>query len=471
MSVNPGVRFHADIDPLAPLLPRGVVEAMAQALREAVLNAEKHAAADEVTVRITCMADRTSVHLRVQVTDDGVGFDPDAVPERRLGIRLSLQRRLESVDGLASVHSAPGEGTRVTLSWSGSGAVDVDAPIRTTPLVGHPALNHRHFAPIALSAGAGATLFSAIAAIQAHASDRPELVWLAQVLLCIAMPLSLRRFGQGISMRTATVVAALGVLVTGLNLAALPLGPWPLHGTAFLGSVCILVVLLRAGGRRGAATTLSVAAGVLVLAAIWRVGGSPLMELGAALNPVGWLIAAEMLLYWMRRVQHQLDLTQRAADAASAESAVSFARLVVREVWVADIRDLVGDLLAVLADPDAPIAECDKEACLAAEGNLRDRIKSANFNAPALSAAIGRARMRGVQVTLVDNRGGQLEERVRRLTARLLEQMVDRATQGRIVARTAPAGYEEAVTIVETGENGSSLTRISDDGTIVVMQT
>lgn len=74
-------------------------------------------------------------------------------------------------------------------------------------------------------------------------------------------------------------------------------------------------------------------------------------------------------------------------------------------------------------------------------------------------------------MTLVDNRGEDLDEHVRRIVTRHLEQVVDGATGGRIVARTAPRGYDEAVTIVHMGEHGSTLTRVGDDGTMAVVQT
>lgn len=414
VGVNPGVRFVSDIEPLAPLLPRDVVEAMAQALREAVLNAEKHASADEVVVTVTCAEAGAEVRLRVEVADDGVGFDLEAVPGRRLGIRLSLLRRLRTVSGEASVDSAPGRGTRVTLTWCGAGAGGAVAQPDGSAVLDHPALGTLRLAPIAVLAGAGATLFTVIAAIQSLESPRPELVWASIPLLGVAVPLALHRFGRDLPRWAAALVVVLGLAVTVLNLAALPVGSWPLHGTAFLGVVCVLVVLMRAGGRGRSAWALAVLAGVLVLGASWRLPGWPLAQVGSALSPVGWLVAAEMLGYWMRRVRRQLDLAQRAADEASAEAAASFARLVVREVWVADVRETVGELLDLLADPDARIGRLDRDACLAAEGTLRDRIKAANFNAPALSAAIVRARLRGVQVTLVSTPFTSVRDRLAR---------------------------------------------------------
>ena len=49
------------------------------------------------------------------VRDRGVGFDPDAVPEDRLGVRNSIVDRLARHGGTAEVRSTPGEGTEIRL--------------------------------------------------------------------------------------------------------------------------------------------------------------------------------------------------------------------------------------------------------------------------------------------------------------------------------------------------------------------
>lgn len=412
-----------------------------------------------------------AVRLAVVVADDGVGFDPSAVPERRLGIRLSLMRRVSAVGGTATVHSAPGHGTRVEIPWEGAGDVSGAAHLTASRAAESPAFGRVDLGPLALMAGAGATLFTVVMLLQSLASPRPELVWASFGLLFVAVPLCMVRFGQRMSAGRTVVVSVICILVCYLNLAAVPAGSWPLHTSAFIGVICVVVVLVRANSRPFAAWAVAMVAGGMVWGASLMSGNPAALELGAALSPLAWLVPCEMLIVWMRRVQRELDLAQQAADVASSESSASFARLVVREVWVAEIEDAVGDVLARLTDPHVEITPLLREACLAAEGGLRDRIKAANFVAPALSAAIMHARLRGVEVTLVDNRGAQLEEHVRRIETRHLQRMVEATRSGRIVARTAPAGYGEAVTIVQTGGDGSAMTRIDDDGTIVVVQT
>ncbi|MCU1478510.1 MAG: hypothetical protein JWQ64_3203 [Subtercola sp.] len=55
--------------------------------------------------------------LTVQVSDTGVGFDVSSVPTERLGLRVSIRERVESVGGQAVIHSMPGGGTSVIIAW------------------------------------------------------------------------------------------------------------------------------------------------------------------------------------------------------------------------------------------------------------------------------------------------------------------------------------------------------------------
>jgi signal transduction histidine kinase len=88
------------------------------AAREAMVNAAKHAEADKVDVYAECRGDLTEVFVR----DRGRGFDQDAVPEDRHGVRNSIVDRMRRHDGTAVVRTAPGEGTEVRLTMRTSGS-------------------------------------------------------------------------------------------------------------------------------------------------------------------------------------------------------------------------------------------------------------------------------------------------------------------------------------------------------------
>jgi signal transduction histidine kinase/phage shock protein PspC (stress-responsive transcriptional regulator) len=86
--------------------------ALAAAAREAILNAAKFAGAGRIDVYGEVSAERAEVFVR----DRGAGFDPDAVPPDRRGVRESIVGRMQRHGGSAEVRSQPGGGTEVELS-------------------------------------------------------------------------------------------------------------------------------------------------------------------------------------------------------------------------------------------------------------------------------------------------------------------------------------------------------------------
>ncbi|WP_062465310.1 sensor histidine kinase [Demequina soli] len=114
----------AALDPAVPVryavdgdgaLPAGVVAAFAEATAEALRNAFRHGGPDSAP-RVECDVDGGAA--RVVIADSGSGFSPTRIPQRRLGIRVSILERMRTVQGGdADVTSAPGSGTTVTLAW------------------------------------------------------------------------------------------------------------------------------------------------------------------------------------------------------------------------------------------------------------------------------------------------------------------------------------------------------------------
>jgi phage shock protein PspC (stress-responsive transcriptional regulator)/two-component sensor histidine kinase len=89
----------------------GSAQALVAATREAVLNAVKFAPDAAISVYAEVQGDRVEVFVR----DRGPGFDLDAVPADRRGLRESVLGRMERHGGRAAIHTRPGEGTEVEL--------------------------------------------------------------------------------------------------------------------------------------------------------------------------------------------------------------------------------------------------------------------------------------------------------------------------------------------------------------------
>ncbi|WP_308289307.1 MULTISPECIES: PspC domain-containing protein [unclassified Mumia] len=105
-------RVPIEVVGVGDLDPDVDVEALRAAAREAMTNAAKHSGADRIDVYVEVGSAAAEVFVR----DRGVGFDPSAIPEDRLGIRRSLVARMHRHGGTAVVRSGPGEGTEVRLA-------------------------------------------------------------------------------------------------------------------------------------------------------------------------------------------------------------------------------------------------------------------------------------------------------------------------------------------------------------------
>ena len=80
----------------------------------------RHSASDEpISLYVEVADGRTEVFVR----DRGQGFDPDAIPEDRRGVRESIMGRMARHGGTAAVHSTPGQGTEVELVLDDSRAL------------------------------------------------------------------------------------------------------------------------------------------------------------------------------------------------------------------------------------------------------------------------------------------------------------------------------------------------------------
>lgn len=84
-------------------------------IEEAVNNARKHAQAEMIRVRVTRYEDV----ILVEISDNGVGFDVQAVQDNyegrtSLGM-VNLKERSELIEGSLSIESAPGEGTTISV--------------------------------------------------------------------------------------------------------------------------------------------------------------------------------------------------------------------------------------------------------------------------------------------------------------------------------------------------------------------
>jgi signal transduction histidine kinase len=78
--------------------------------REALHNISRHAKSSKVDIRVETRADR----FQLVIADDGVGIDPERL--MRKSTLRALRQRVQALDANLQVDTAPGEGTRLTLT-------------------------------------------------------------------------------------------------------------------------------------------------------------------------------------------------------------------------------------------------------------------------------------------------------------------------------------------------------------------
>ncbi|MBD7995130.1 PspC domain-containing protein [Arthrobacter sp. Sa2CUA1] len=100
--------------------------ALVQAARAALFNAAQHAGG-QISLYLECRPDAAEVFVR----DRGSGFDQDAVPEDRLGLRESIVGRMQRHGGTAGVKSSSA-GTEIHLALPLAGADAQARPERET---------------------------------------------------------------------------------------------------------------------------------------------------------------------------------------------------------------------------------------------------------------------------------------------------------------------------------------------------
>ncbi len=91
------------------------VSALTEATIQAIHNSLAHAgpnAVRELSLR------SSNAGIKIVVMDNGKGFRVSQVNIGRMGIKVSIIGRMESIGGSAHVISKPGEGTTVVLEWS-----------------------------------------------------------------------------------------------------------------------------------------------------------------------------------------------------------------------------------------------------------------------------------------------------------------------------------------------------------------
>ena len=92
-------------------LPPDVQVALYRIAQEALNNVVKHSKASQAAVIL-----RLGEQVRLSITDNGTGFDPEKVTADHLGSKI-MSERSDAIGAKFNLYSEPGEGTQMTVTW------------------------------------------------------------------------------------------------------------------------------------------------------------------------------------------------------------------------------------------------------------------------------------------------------------------------------------------------------------------
>ncbi|WP_291380639.1 hypothetical protein [Demequina sp.] len=249
---------------------------------------------------------------------------------------------------------------------------------------------------------------------------------------------------------TAIVVAAVAISTLLVAFQLPDVGP-PGRASWHLGSNTWMLFFLAMRRRPGAAWLgyVLMASGTLAWStAVGRgvLDGALLLDTHAAILFVGTLFEVNL-----RRTAKRINEYGEHSVASAVEAAEGATSAQIRQRRVLELRASAVPLLESLVEHGPPMTDAARLQYATAEALLRDGVRGRSLITPRIAAAATKARERGVEVTLLDDRGEGLEEgdaMVRMSDAIVAE--LNAAHEGSVTVRLAPRGRPVAVSIVSS---------------------
>ncbi|MGA1838550.1 ATP-binding protein [Herbiconiux sp. 11R-BC] len=418
-------------------------EALIGATRQALRNSELHAPGAARRVVLV----QAEAELRVEISDDGPGFDPAAIADDRLGIRQSIVGRLARLSGgSAEIESAPGRGTLVRLRCAAAPAKGLDA----TGGAGARRALRAGVGVLALLYVVVQVLCAVLAAVAVPHSWPLQLGMLALALVAADV---LRRSPRRVPSpgRTAVVLAlSCGGLVVAAAAAGIHHGALYSYGNAWF-AVAVAFLLVALALRRRIVAAL---AGAGVIVAVLVVTGALLgMPAGAivqvTVRPVVIVGLAVALLVAVERMQRRIaELHQDAVASAERESWTLAARAELT-ARVAELARTAVPLLERIGEGGEP-TQAQRREYASCEGELRDALRAGSLAREPVIGVVAAARERGVDVVLLDDSGGAVDDG---LVDPVVSWMAAEIATARIraVGRLLPPGREARASVSVDG--------------------
>ena len=418
-------------------LPQETAQALIDAAAEALRNSLTHAAGpDRGPIMRTAALRSDADGVTITVSDDGRGFDPEHTRTSRYGVSGSIIARMRDAQGQARIDSSPGAGTTVTLSWN---------PRTTTATTGASPLSLASCLETPKARAIVVCIFmlyilTTLMEVRVDSYRRLAPVIAGLLAIGLAALALLKRWpAHRMPARAAALVAAITGGANVLVLFQIDSAGWPGYTSWCIGAGTTLCCGLIARERPRQAWAGLIL--IIVVIGVWTLstGHNPanIFALGSG--------QFSTLLIWYLTARISIDITARtaASEAAGAEIAAQRrahreSEALMRQAMVS-VRRRVEPLLTAIAD-GAPITAGMRARARMLEAELRDERRAPFFTGTRVIESARAARIRGIDVILLDDRGtsGGLTDDAREAIINRAARALDDARKGQVVIRLLP---------------------------------
>lgn len=438
LAAEAGAAVEIDRRPGAAACSPEVTDALVAATAQALHNAHRHAPGADVRVRI----DVDVTAGRIEIADDGPGFDPEQVRTNRLGLAMTVLGVPADIPGMcAEVDTAPGAGTRVRLHWT----VDESAPSGMPPSGWTVRIRARLVASIFVVTQ---TAVGVAAAVQAGIPGTGA-VSLAMLAVLFALTALVARARGGVSRLRALAIVMFSSGCVALGISSIPA---PItYGSAWFITASAFVAVALALRDRGGVALLGggILLALLAIDALGRRADLPQM-LGIGTRVATMVGLSVVFVTVLRRLRRSGEIqAERRVESArrAAWDAAAHAELVAH---LTEVDEYARPFLEQVVRSGA-ITDADRRQARAIEGRLRDGYRAGRLHGHGIADAAMQARLRGVDVVLLDDGGstGRAETWVPEFSALVRDRLG--AAEQRVVVRVLPPGPLSLAHIVADG--------------------
>ncbi|MFB2585782.1 hypothetical protein [Herbiconiux liukaitaii] len=306
-----------------------------------------------------------------------------------------------------------------------------------------------------------------IAVLAATAGGAPMRGWTGWVSLALTVAAAFTVVSRGPSpLPLAKTIAIIGATTASSILLPLELDPRVGAGYTtwhiLAGTLILLALAVR--GRIGGAWA---GFGLMAAATVgWKLqgGGGPIPGLLMVSHEAVALLAGTLFAVGLARITRSLALLHQLETSRAAEVAAAHAAAAEHAVQMRRFSGSVAEALAAIASGAPPTPEA-QASYRALEGDLRDRIRGQRLHVEPLISSVRSARLRGVEMALLDDTGASDSEAPDAHDASLAElgdlarriaSDVDRVHEGAVTIRLTSTTTHPVASVVVVSANGTT---------------